>query len=149
MTLSVQQGRPGWPVLYPIRIYNGRPIPVDIIGYNLTALWNDEVVQREEWVAPDAETRSGELVHPPIDRSASVEGLTVQADDWYRLDIPVKVSQIANWPLISPTWDARGTIIVRCGEQTRNIQFNFDTDHYTLSERDWAGLRNHILPDGG
>ena len=148
-SLTIHRGRAGWPVMYPLRLHDRRPRPVHIVGYNVNVLWDDTPVQRIEWRAPSAEASNGLLVHPPFDSSRPLEALVVQADDWYRLDVPVNVAQIPNWPLISPRWTARGTMMLSCGEETRDIQFNLDTDDYRLSERDWAELRNQCLPDGG
>lgn len=145
VNLAIHQGNAGWPVVYPIHIRNCRPYLIDIIGYNVTILWDGTPMQRIAWRAPSTEADNGLLVHPRFKGSDALPAITIQPDSKYQLDVPVNMKQIANWPEGSPRWTARGTFMFRCGNQTRDIQFDFNTDNYQFSDDKWHELRNHVL----
>lgn len=148
MNLTILKGYAGWPVTYPFHIRNTRPHSIDIIGYNVTILWDDTAVQRIEWRAPSAELSNGLLAHPPIKSDEAVPCLTILADTAYQLDVPVNMTQIPNWPKATPRWTARGVFKFRANKQTRDHTFNFNTDNYQFPNETWNEMRDHILGDG-
>lgn len=143
-SLTIHKGRPGWPVMYPIRIRNTRPIKIDIVGYDVNILWNDTSVQKVGWEAPSRDASNGLEVSPPFSSQEPLPTIPIQPDDLYQLDVPVNVGQIANRPAESTIWTAKGSITFRCGSDTKIQTFNFNTDYYQFSHEDWAELGQGI-----
>ncbi len=142
--LSIYNGRPGSPVIYPVRILNTRPVSVDIFSYDITIFWDGRPVQKVIWQAPSRDASNGITICPPFDSQEPLPAITIQPDHDLWLDVPVNVGQIANRPAESPLWTAKGNIIFHCANETKTKAFDFSTDNYKLSHEHWVELGQKI-----
>ena len=141
-SLGLQKAYTPWRVSYPIYLRNTRPIPVDIVGYNATILWDDTEVERITWRAPDNETSNGILVRWD---ASTVEALTIQPDKPYTLDIRTNGKNMAPLPTRSPKWGVRGTVYFQCGDFLEDQhQFDLQTDYYEIPQDEWSVWESQV-----
>ena len=144
LELSIYRGRAGWPVMYPIRIFNTGPEGFDIVSYDVTVYWDGRPVQKVIWQAPSRDASNGITVSPPYDSQEPLPAITVPPNHHdFQLNVPVNVGQIANRPAESPSWTLKGAITFRYGNITKTKTFNFNTDNYQFTHADWSELGQH------
>ena len=144
--LAILYGLPGKPITYPVVLRNTRPLPIDIIGYEVVILWDDEPVETVSWQPPAATTSTGIRVVPPYSATSPQDLIRIDGDTRVELPIPVNLRKIGHWPTISPQWGARGILILNCGGESRSMTFNLETDHYKLEQPVWDKLKAEIDP---
>jgi len=133
-SLQIQKAYNPWRIMYPIFLRNTRPIPIHIAVCTTTILWDDSPIQRVTWKIPEAEWSNGIPVRP---NNEPVEGLIIPADTPYTLHVPLNINQVSHPPAKSPKWCLKGTICCQCGDEKRSIQFDFNTDYYEITQKEW------------
>jgi hypothetical protein len=138
-TLNILRGTAGWPVEYPIRLLNTRPIPVELIGFTVNIYWNDKPVETVIWNKPDNYTSNGVSMPQPV---------IIQGDQPLLFNVLVLLAKIkAPLPEASPSWGTTGELRFRGDKE--NIErklFDFKNDRYSLSSQDWEDLRKYVYP---
>ena len=133
--LQVQKAYTPWIIGYPLRLRNTRPIDVNLVGYNLTLVWDDSRIDRITWRAPESENSHG----IPIQADGEPVGfLRLPADSDYSLYVAINRERVTGSTGRSPSWGARGTIMVESGGESRDIQFDNSTDGYQLGNSEWG-----------
>lgn len=137
-SLTIMRGQRGWPVHYPLRIYNIRPVSVEVISYTVTVSFNDVPIQHVKWTKPDTATSNG----------ATPGNTSLAPDDWTVLHIPVVLSQVSvlSLPVASPSWSAMGELHFQGEKEDMVRRFDFSNDRYALSSGDWDDLRQNAFP---
>jgi hypothetical protein len=138
--LTISRGMQGWPVQYPLRLYNTRPIPIEIIGYSVTIFLADIPMQVIEWNKPAKFASNSATVNWPI---------SLFADARTSFAVPVVLSLMQNTlPNTSPTWGISGELRLQGEKEVIRREFEFKNDYYRLSDADWTDLRQHSFPKG-
>ncbi len=136
--LSVLRGVEGCPIQYPIRLFNTRPIVVEVISYTIKIFLNEIPVQVVVWNNPNNETSNGmSMGHP----------LYLRADDITTLNVPIVLAQMQGiLPQSNPEWSATGELRFQSDKDVAFKRFDFKNDRYVLLESDWDYLRKNALP---
>jgi hypothetical protein len=79
-TLTILRGIAGWPVQYPLRLYNTRPILIELVGYTVTIFLADIPMQVVTWDKPSNVASNSTPVTWPI---------YLQPDIWTPFNVPV------------------------------------------------------------
>lgn len=137
--LNILRGREGWPVQYPLKLYNTRPTPIECVGFTVNVLWNDKPIQSVDWEAPKNYASNG--VPMP-------DSFVLQGDQLTPFSVPVLLAQIskASLPDTSPIWGAAGELRFRGDRRIEKRVFDFRNDRYRLSDADWNDLRKNAFP---
>ena len=133
-SLQIQKAYNPWRIIYPIFIRNTRPVPINMVGCTTTILWDDSPIQSVSWKIPESEWSNGFPFRPS---NVPVDELVIPPDTPYTLHVPFNILQAPNPPTNSPKWSLRGTVYFQCDGEQRNIQFNFGTDYYEISQGEW------------
>lgn len=133
--LQVNKGVGGWPVLYPIKIYNFRPVDLFLSGYAVTILFDDVPVQYITWSRGSSQTSNGLTVEPEF---------RLQSDMGSTHSIPVNLVTMPNLPTASPRWGAKGDLHFTDGLPSK--VFDIHTDYYQLPANDWEELKQATRP---
>jgi len=145
-SLSVLNGLPEKPIVYPLVLRNTRPIPIDIVGYEITILWDNRAFDTISWQHPSAFATSGIRVKPPFKDTSSVQAIQIDGDIQRDLAIYVNLQKIKHWPIISPMWAAKGHLKLECCGESMTKTFDLSTDCYQLTQKEWDKLRAEIDP---
>lgn len=132
--LTILKGIAGWPISYPLKIYNICPIALPLSGYKVTILLNNAPAQVVEWYESSPQASTGFLV----------DRIDLPPDQPIILRIIVNVAQIQNLPQESPIWGIRGELFFKGDTNLVTRIFDFSYDNYSLLQSDWDDLRMHI-----
>jgi len=137
-SLNILRGAPGWPIVYPIKLHNVRPYPIEIVGFTATILLNDKPVQVIKWDKPENQTSNGSPMNHPF---------YLESDQWMPFPIRVILAQMqATLPINTPFWGVQGELRLKGHTKILNRSFDFSKDNYTLSQADWDDLRKNAMP---
>ena len=125
-----------WRIWYPLHLYNGAEVAVDVVGYNLNLLFDDAQIARVTWRAPDNEADNGIPLLP--NHTGPIPAYTIQPGQPYTLSIPISRRQIADLPKANPKWGARGNVYLRCNGTELAHPYSFATDNYELERSVWV-----------
>jgi len=137
--LNILRGVDGWPVQYPIRLLNTRPVPVELVGFTVNIYWNDKPVEAVSWNKPDSYASNG--VSMP-------QTVIIQGDQPSTFNVLILLAKIkAPLPETSPCWGATGELRFRGDkENIERKHFDFKNDRFSLSSQDWEDLRKYVYP---
>ncbi len=143
-SLSVLNGLPEKPVVYPVVLRNTRPIPIDIKGYEATILWDDRAAETIKWQAPSAFTTAGIRVEPSYDDMSPVDSIRIEGDSPRELQLHVNLLKINHWPDKSPKWSVRGHLYLECVGELRTKPFDLSKEYYELKQGEWDKLKTEL-----
>ena len=146
--LHVNEGLAGKPVMYPLSLRTTRPLPVDIVGYDVTVLWDNNPVSTVSWYPPSATTSSGFRVAHPYPATSPQDLIRIKGDTRITFDIPVNLRQIGTLPTLSPRWGMKGYLSLICGgepSKPRAMTFDVSRDQYQVDDEVWMRLRSEIM----
>lgn len=146
--LNVNEDLAGNPVMYPLTLRNTRPLPVDIVGYEVTILWNDKPVNTVRWQPPSPTTSSGFRVVPSYTATSTQELIRIDGDTCIEFGIPVNLRQIGSLPTQPPRWGINGYLSLVCAGEPKTLRtmtFNLDTDNQQIDDQLWGRLRSDIM----
>lgn len=137
--LNILRGVDGWPVQYPIRLLNTRPVPVELVGFTVNIYWNDKPVEVVSWNKPDNYASNGVSMGQVV---------ILVGDQLLPFNVHVLLAKIKSpLPETSPSWGATGELRFRSDkENIEKKQFDFKHDRYSLSSQDWDDLRKYVAP---
>ena len=146
-SLTVLEGLAGKPIMYPLVLQNTRPLPIDIVGYDMTILWDDKPAVTVNWHPPSATTSSGFRVVPPYTATNQEDLIRIGGDSRIELGIPVNLRQIGTLPTLSPRWGIKGYLSLICAgipSTPKTKTFDLATDHYQIDQISWGQLKSDI-----
>lgn len=136
--LSILRGVEGWPVQYPLGLYNTRPVPIELVGFTVKISLNGTPIPPVSWNKPDTFASNGATMGHPI---------YIIGDSQKLFNVPVFLSQIqSTLPDASPSWSAVGEFRFQGDKEIVKKRFEFTNDNYLLSQADWDDLRKHAFP---
>ena len=139
-SLAILRGVAGWPVQYPIKLCNIRPVPIELVGFTIRILLNGIPIQAVIWNKPDTFASNGVSIGHPI-------YIQVDSPIPFNLPVPVVLAQIqSTLPEASPSWSAIGELRFQGDKGITKRPFDFTNDNYTLSQADWDDLRRNAFP---
>jgi len=145
-----------YPMGYAIPIRNGRPYPVQIIGYDLNVRDSTGIFdQTVSWRAPAALTNTefppflgsaGQLLNPRKLGSmpTPVDAFDLAPDRWTSVIIPVDIHDIVSKSANNPEWYAVGHLHVRCGSVEWKWRYDQPQRYRRLTEPEWALARSKL-----
>lgn len=136
--LTIYRGKLGWPVQYPIKLRNTRPVSIEVVRYEVTIFMNDVPMQVVQWDNSKQKASNGADVSHPI---------YLQGDDVTSLPIWVLLAQMRqDLPQDSPKWGSEGELSLQGDDELcRRRSFDLKKDYYALSQADWEDLRKNAI----
>lgn len=136
--LAISRGIAGWPVQYSIRLYNTRPVSIEVVAYRVTILLGGIPVQVVSWDKLSSDRTSNGISQSPI--RLAPDSLTT-----FRIPVVLALMQ-SSLPQTSPFWGATGELRLRGDKEVVPRTFNFINDNYMFSQTDWDALRQNAFP---
>lgn len=133
--LEIHKGSNPWVIWYPIHLYNGSNVEVDIVSYNLNLhLDYDSHAGRVTWKAPDSEASNGVSLRAD---GSPVTAISMTPGKPHALAVPISRRQISKLNG-NPKWSAHGSIFLRCNGIDHRISYDISADSYQLHQADWV-----------